>query len=198
MGCSNIESIIHNNASSSEKVIWSESREKSAQLKHRLQAFVFSSHYLWIIVMFLSAVWTLILTAPIHCRASIDEQVMQCYISPNLFIFILHKRTLNIFLWWCNQNCAVWCPILQTKLALLEKNKKAFKQGYRMYLKTIKMYNNNNLSSGGKNEKIVVSKTWWWICKYTFIWLVQTKDIFLQVTKTAYISKVLSLKNKTY
>ncbi len=26
--------------------------------------------YLWIIVMFLSAVWTLILTAPIHCRAS--------------------------------------------------------------------------------------------------------------------------------
>ncbi len=27
----------------------------------------------WIIVMFLSAVWTLILTAPIHCRASIAE-----------------------------------------------------------------------------------------------------------------------------
>ena len=32
--------------------------------------------YLWIIVMFLSAVWTLILTAPIHCRASTGEQVM--------------------------------------------------------------------------------------------------------------------------
>ncbi len=32
--------------------------------------------YLWIIVMFLSAVWTLILTAPIHCRRSIGEQVM--------------------------------------------------------------------------------------------------------------------------
>ncbi len=31
--------------------------------------------YLWIIVMFLSAVWTLILTAPIHCRGSIGEQV---------------------------------------------------------------------------------------------------------------------------
>ncbi len=30
----------------------------------------------WIIVMFLSAVWTLILTAPIHCRGSIGEQVM--------------------------------------------------------------------------------------------------------------------------
>ncbi len=34
--------------------------------------------YLWIIVMFLSAVWTLILTAPIHCRGSIGEQVMYC------------------------------------------------------------------------------------------------------------------------
>ncbi len=32
--------------------------------------------YLWIIVMFLSAVWTLILTAPIHCRGFIGEQVM--------------------------------------------------------------------------------------------------------------------------
>ncbi len=31
--------------------------------------------YLWIIVMFLSAVWILILTAPIHCRASIAEQM---------------------------------------------------------------------------------------------------------------------------
>ncbi len=33
--------------------------------------------YLWIIVMFSSAVWTLILTAPIHCRGSIGEQVME-------------------------------------------------------------------------------------------------------------------------
>ncbi len=32
--------------------------------------------YLWINVMFLSAIWTLILTAPIHCRGSIWEQVM--------------------------------------------------------------------------------------------------------------------------
>ncbi len=31
---------------------------------------------------FLSAVWTLILTAPIHCRASIAETLMQCCISP--------------------------------------------------------------------------------------------------------------------
>ncbi len=39
----------------------------------------------WIIVMFLSAVWALILTAPIHCRGSIGEQVMLCNIFPNLF-----------------------------------------------------------------------------------------------------------------
>ncbi len=38
----------------------------------------------WIIVMFLSAVWTLILTAPIHCRGSIDEQMIEWHISPNL------------------------------------------------------------------------------------------------------------------
>ncbi len=34
--------------------------------------------YLRIIVIFLSAVWTLIPMAPIHCRGSIDEQMMQC------------------------------------------------------------------------------------------------------------------------
>ncbi len=32
--------------------------------------------YLWIIVMFLSAVLTPILTAPIHSRGYTDEQVM--------------------------------------------------------------------------------------------------------------------------
>ncbi len=51
--------------------------------------------YLWIIVMFLSAVWTLILTAPIHCRASIAETVMQCYISPNLM-----KKQTHLHLGW--------------------------------------------------------------------------------------------------
>ncbi len=35
--------------------------------------------------LFLSAVWTLILTAPIHCRGAIGEQVMKWYISHNLF-----------------------------------------------------------------------------------------------------------------
>ncbi len=44
--------------------------------------YIFPKHelrdYLWIIMMFLSAIWTLILTAPIHCRGSIGEQVIQC------------------------------------------------------------------------------------------------------------------------
>ncbi len=47
---------------------------------------------LWIIVMFLSAVWTLILTAPIHCRASTAETVMQRHISPNLMKKQTHLR----------------------------------------------------------------------------------------------------------
>ncbi len=42
-------------------------------------------HFIVIIVMFLSAVWTLILTAPIHCRGPIGEQVMESQIYPNLF-----------------------------------------------------------------------------------------------------------------
>uniref|UniRef100_A0A9J7YGA6 WH1 domain-containing protein n=1 Tax=Cyprinus carpio carpio TaxID=630221 RepID=A0A9J7YGA6_CYPCA len=43
----------------------------------------------------LSAVWTLILTAPIHCRASTDETLMQCYISPNLM-----KKQTHLHLGW--------------------------------------------------------------------------------------------------
>ncbi len=43
----------------------------------------------------LSAVWTLILTAPIHCRGSTAEQVMQCYISPNLM-----KKQTHLHLGW--------------------------------------------------------------------------------------------------
>uniref|UniRef100_A0A671KS68 Stereocilin n=1 Tax=Sinocyclocheilus anshuiensis TaxID=1608454 RepID=A0A671KS68_9TELE len=41
--------------------------EGELMLEHRV---------VWIIVMFLSAVWTLMLTAPIHCRGSTGEQVM--------------------------------------------------------------------------------------------------------------------------
>ncbi len=40
-------------------------------------AFVYYKHvYLCTIVMFLLAVWTLILTAPIHCRGSIDDIIL--------------------------------------------------------------------------------------------------------------------------
>ncbi len=64
----------------SKKVVLSESGGKYARIKHCLQAKTVQNKYiggcLWIIVMFLSAVWTLILTAPIHCRGSIGEQVM--------------------------------------------------------------------------------------------------------------------------
>uniref|UniRef100_A0A8C1X8A8 Si:ch211-241b2.5 n=1 Tax=Cyprinus carpio TaxID=7962 RepID=A0A8C1X8A8_CYPCA len=38
------------------------------------QTATFSIPVVWIIVRFLSAVWTLILTAPIHCKASIGER----------------------------------------------------------------------------------------------------------------------------
>ncbi len=54
-------------------------------------------------VMVLSAVMTLILTAPIHCRGSTGEQVMECYISLNLFwwgnklIYILDVLSVNIY-----------------------------------------------------------------------------------------------------
>ncbi len=73
--------------------------------------------YLWIIVMFLSVVWTLILTAPIHCRWSIGEQVMECYISPNLMrnklIYILdglRVRTLSANLhFWMNYSFKYTC-----------------------------------------------------------------------------------------
>ncbi len=41
-----------------------------------LQDVSWSTGVVCITVMFLSAVWTLILTAPIHFRGSIDEQVM--------------------------------------------------------------------------------------------------------------------------
>uniref|UniRef100_A0A9J8AUD6 Phospholipase A and acyltransferase 1-like n=1 Tax=Cyprinus carpio carpio TaxID=630221 RepID=A0A9J8AUD6_CYPCA len=55
--------------------------------------------------MFLSAVWTLILTAPIHCRGSIAEQVMQCYISPNLMKKQTHLH-LGLFTSWTSYDCS--------------------------------------------------------------------------------------------
>ncbi len=51
----------------------------------------------WIIVMFLSAVWTLILTAPIHCRASIAETVMQ---SMTHFSKSDEETIFHFYFWW--------------------------------------------------------------------------------------------------
>ncbi len=47
-------------------------------------------NYLWIIVMFLSAACTLILTAPIYCRGSIGEQVI---LLDGQFFFSLHPTS---------------------------------------------------------------------------------------------------------
>ncbi len=71
----------------------------------------------WIIVMFLSAVWTLILTAPIHCRGFIGEQdVMLNFYKfvpmKNKIIFILDGLRASTFsenfhFWWTISNmCA--------------------------------------------------------------------------------------------
>ncbi len=55
-------------------------------------------YYLWIIVMFLSAVWTLILAAPIHCRASTgDEQVK---VMQNFSKSVLMKEQPHLHLRW--------------------------------------------------------------------------------------------------
>ncbi len=43
---------------------------KHSSSLHKTLIFTTGVDFLWIIVRFLSAVWTLILTAPIHCRGS--------------------------------------------------------------------------------------------------------------------------------
>ncbi len=62
---------------------------------------IFRSNGLKLLWCFLSAVWTLILTAPIHCRASIAKTVMWCYIPPNMMkkqlILILDGLRMSTF-----------------------------------------------------------------------------------------------------
>ncbi len=99
------ESIIHNNTSYSGKVVRCESGEKSAQIKHRLKAKTALNFRFFLLKMITDGLewWgllrcsyqTLILTAPIHCRATISETVMQCYISPNLM-----KKQTHLYLKW--------------------------------------------------------------------------------------------------
>ncbi len=53
---------------------------------------------LWIIVMFLSAVWALVMTALIHCRGSFGEQVMECTANFHFwvnYIYIFLRSQVN-------------------------------------------------------------------------------------------------------
>ncbi len=45
--------------------------------------------------MFLSAVWTLILTAPIHCRRSFGDDVVLHFSK-----YVLRKKQTNLYLGW--------------------------------------------------------------------------------------------------
>ncbi len=47
----------------------------STVIKNSFSLYIMLIDGLWIIVMFLSAVWTLILMAHIHCRGFIGEQI---------------------------------------------------------------------------------------------------------------------------
>ncbi len=61
---------------------------------------------MWIIVMFLSAVWTLILTAPIHCRWwKVNESICLAIIALHIYYFNLARWTCWVtswepLLWW--------------------------------------------------------------------------------------------------
>ncbi len=48
--------------------------DKNKKTSQKFQKTLIDKLVLWIIGLFLSAVWTLILTVPIHCRGSIGEQ----------------------------------------------------------------------------------------------------------------------------
>ncbi len=62
--------------------------------------------YLWIIVMLLSPVWTLILTAPIHCRASIDETLMNVYIYIYAFSRRFYPKRFRLHI-YCQYMCSL-------------------------------------------------------------------------------------------
>ncbi len=81
--------------------------------------------------MFLSAVWTLILTAPIHCRGSIGEQVI---VMLNFSKSVLMKKQTHLHLdgprvstfsanlhFWvnCSFNFCIKQTYVQFKLALV-------------------------------------------------------------------------------
>ncbi len=83
---------------------WSEVKNISMEL-FLTNSLLFTFQYIkwwtgvvWIIVMLLSAVWTLILTAPIHCRWFIGEQVMEY--NRNAFLQICFHEGTNSSTSW--------------------------------------------------------------------------------------------------
>ncbi len=72
----------------------------------------------WIIVRFLSAVWTLILTAPIHCRASIAETLIDWSGVDYCEVFIScldsSDGTHSLQSIWCNATFLQICSIEET------------------------------------------------------------------------------------
>ncbi len=102
--------------------------------------------YLLIIVMFLSAVWTLILTAPIHCKASIgnakfhqicsDKRNKLMYLCSKSFKYDLYKlshlhiRTPTLAVHWklhCDESLAWLYFPPQPKTENAEKLSRAVK-----------------------------------------------------------------------
>ncbi len=78
--------------------------------------------YLWIIVMFLTAVWTLILTAPIHCRGSIGGicGLLWCFYQWFGLSFWWHPMTADdpLVSNWCNATFLQICHDEETNWSI--------------------------------------------------------------------------------
>ncbi len=92
-------SIIHNNTSSNEKA--------QSGVFRRMNCWTV---VVWINVMFLSAVWTLILTAPIHCRAYDVMLHFSKSVLLKKLIPILSGRRMSTF--WANVPLSHIQPLL--------------------------------------------------------------------------------------
>ncbi len=56
--------------------------------------------YLWIIVMFLSSFWTLLLTPPIHWRGSVGKQMMESWNQVHYSKSVFVKKQTCLHLGW--------------------------------------------------------------------------------------------------
>ncbi len=74
----------------------------------------------WIIVMFLSAIWTLILTAPIRCRGSIGCNAKFLQVWRNKLILDFHCKSINtLFLNRCFIQILFYFIIINTDMSEL-------------------------------------------------------------------------------